>query len=1214
MFQRCNRNVVRWLMVLVGVIIIGSCGSPLRPYVWTCDGDGSCQVVREKGCGYDATSDLCLVVSGYANSSSTMVSSQFTVTPLSVYELSFYQKCVFDSESGTATSGVTGVNVDTYEPGEPLSDGWYKYRYLVRVNYKSKTASIRMGQWQINGSCTFNKIELRQSDILPFSFYGYGRLGPGEKIANSVYSSSFDHEISYSSNYRSTISNFSVTYNTDRFIFGSKDFILLKHPLSHNFSGTGNLRVEISYYSSGSLSVYCGADGTPSTLMGTISSKSTKDFPVTDTSCVNFLLIASSSASFQVDQWIFNISLPSSVDITGDQAVLTNDCPPDGTNCTVILAFDHESQNFHNIYSSSTLNLLLKNRGSSETSAFVSATPRDHRATAVVLQGDSAFTISGSSDLPLQVNYTLPGGDDQVIDFKCASNLVLDCDNSYSCSWITFSAVNHLYDPTFGQSITTAVPTGSFWWCDGSYKVSLERSPPVTYSSSVSISAARNEYEPFQLIFHSGNSPSVFSSVTVSDFVSSEDTIDSTEVTMRKVEYVFTAEATDELGVEQEYWPDPLTPLVLPFTCPPNTNCPLWYLVHIPKDTLSGTYSASTHLIVDSTEVTVPLKLRVYNFSIPDHPTLKSSFGLSSDMIKQYHHVSDPDSEQVWNAYLDHFKSHRISPENPIVYHDIWAEVITASNGTEYWEYYLDDFDSNYQTYFGNSGYGFTNYNVYLQGMGSGSFYEREIGEINGHPWGSPEHTALFNDYAKTIENFLYDRGLIPKSIVYWFDEPAPEDYEFVQEGMQAIKDAAPKLDRFLTEEPISDLYGYVDTWCPVISNYDYNKAKPRQDLGEFAWDYVCCCPKAPYLGLFIDHPATEMRLWPWTVWQYKLDGILIWSANYWTSDVAYPTSLQDPYEDPMSWETGYGSVTPTPWGNGDGRLLYPPKNWNETTSPLLTDAPVDSCRLEVLRDGLEDLEYFIVLQDLVNNPALDPSSQLVQDASALLSVPQTIFVDSNGQFTTDASLIYDQRIRIAEMIESLTCALYSCVTKSSSSDTVSVSHSHSLSESDESQLSISQSKSTSNLLSSSQPHSTPTVSESLSLSQSYSHSHPTSQSTSTSEPTSQSHTASQSKSQSQSHSQTQSPSQSKSHSHSESQSESLSTSQAQSHTTSDSQSQSNSHSHSESPSGSFSIVKQSSWQSESSYPSTFSISHSSLSLPSLAAIFVSLFLLFVAV
>ena len=75
---------------------------------------------------------------------------------------------------------------------------------------------------------------------------------------------------------------------------------------------------------------------------------------------------------------------------------------------------------------------------------------------------------------------------------------------------------------------------------------------------------------------------------------------------------------------------------------------------------------------------------------------------------------------------------------------------------------------------------------------------------------------------------------------------------------------------------------------------------------------YVCTGPKAPYPNNFITHPAINPRIRFWMLDAKKLDGSLYWSITAW---------YQNPWEQAMSLdEKGWL------WGNGDGRLIYPPR------------------------------------------------------------------------------------------------------------------------------------------------------------------------------------------------------------------------------------------------------------------------------------------------
>ena len=118
-----------------------------------------------------------------------------------------------------------------------------------------------------------------------------------------------------------------------------------------------------------------------------------------------------------------------------------------------------------------------------------------------------------------------------------------------------------------------------------------------------------------------------------------------------------------------------------------------------------------------------------------------------------------------------------------------------------------------------------------------------------------------------------------------------------------------------------------------------------------------------------------------------------------------------------MSYTTGYGvpSGTKLFWGSGDGRFLYPPRRSPAGKGPPVLEGPISSIRWENLRDGIEDHEYFVLLQDLIRKKAA--AAVALPDAESLLRVPESISKDLT-RFTKDPSLLLEHRRRLARAIE----------------------------------------------------------------------------------------------------------------------------------------------------------------------------------------------------
>jgi hypothetical protein len=320
--------------------------------------------------------------------------------------------------------------------------------------------------------------------------------------------------------------------------------------------------------------------------------------------------------------------------------------------------------------------------------------------------------------------------------------------------------------------------------------------------------------------------------------------------------------------------------------------------------------------------------------------------------------------------------------------------------------------------------YKFNSFRVDIPGMGGGTFHELYEPRLLAFTESDPEYWPLFHSYCRQLQDHLVSRGWIDKAYVYWFDEPDPDQYAFVKNGFEKLKRACPLIGRMLTEQPEEALAGGPNIYCVISNLYRHADAEARRAHGDRFWWYICTGPKAPYCTLFIDHPGTELRVWLWQTWQRNIEGILVWDTNYWTSSAAYPDPArpQNPYEDPMGWTSGYSTPAGErrPWGNGDGRFIYPPEAAADGNPPQpVLEGPVDSIRWEMLRDGIEDYEYLAMLKRLIAEKRHRLTAVQVREFESLLDVPESI-TKSLTQFTVDPAPIEARRDEIARAIERL--------------------------------------------------------------------------------------------------------------------------------------------------------------------------------------------------
>ena len=318
--------------------------------------------------------------------------------------------------------------------------------------------------------------------------------------------------------------------------------------------------------------------------------------------------------------------------------------------------------------------------------------------------------------------------------------------------------------------------------------------------------------------------------------------------------------------------------------------------------------------------------------------------------------------------------------------------------------------------YFGD--YHFNAFRFNPKGLGSGTFYDRRLGTFAGFQQGTEEYGLLMRRYLSQMQDGLEKGGILGKEYIYWFDEPGDKDYDFVRETNRMIKDYAPKLTTFLTEHiPGHDISDVTDISCSIWHHVDHEKAEKIRARGNEYWTYLCTGPKSPWITLFIDHDAINMRMWSWGSYVHHLNGLLIWETTYWNSPEASPDGiLQNPWEEAMSWSTSYGLIKGRrqPWGNGDGRLFYPENRHVGTDKNVYLNEAVPSFRVELLRDGIEDFEYLKMLEKLVEEKPGKAAS-----AKKLLQIPSSIYTDEQN-YNKDPQAILKYRRRLAEAIVSL--------------------------------------------------------------------------------------------------------------------------------------------------------------------------------------------------
>jgi len=452
-----------------------------------------------------------------------------------------------------------------------------------------------------------------------------------------------------------------------------------------------------------------------------------------------------------------------------------------------------------------------------------------------------------------------------------------------------------------------------------SRKVFRETKPPAKVAKTLSLRAARNEFENGQVVITAGSKGLRDVEVLCTPLKGPGGAeIGDDNISLHRVAYIF----LPALGRD---YPDPLPPLTK-FDVEPNQSQPVWLNVYVPRDARPGVYRATVTVSPRyGTPTTLAVVLRVYSFAIPQTPSTRTSFGIDYGHIAQKHGV-EPGSDaekRLGRAYYEMLISHRISP-----YH-IPVDLMSPEAAQ-----YLDD--PRMTSYV-------IPYNDDVEKMKALVAHLRN---------GGPVHRSLG------------EGGWLRKGFFYPSDEPVNEEqYKLIKAQAEKIRSVSRDLkvispffrDPDFAKQSVYDLLdGTLDIWCAVSAFFDETQAKMRkkQQRGQEGWWYVCCGPGKPYANFFVDFNALEHRILLWQQKKYHIQGLLYWSTTYWGG-------TEDPWTDIATVKWIRDNIY------GDGSLMYPGKQAG-------VDGPVGSIRLEMIRDGLEDYEYLCLLEKARGKRAVD--------------------------------------------------------------------------------------------------------------------------------------------------------------------------------------------------------------------------------------------------
>lgn len=957
----------------------------------------------------------CIRIGGESAADGTWVSDPVGFRPGHCYRLSL-RAAGEGASGGTALCGTPFANVDIGIPGA----AWQRHGHVFTVPYgkEGRDAPVRLGVWQLQGQVLFDDARLVPVEPVYALTEGIA-LGEGERLDAGRYR--FDAPFrSEGRNHSRPLSGFTARFNTDRWCFDAGTAVTYRHTVTGYVMRTARVSVNCGQYASGRLVIEFSADGKTWQPAGALTNAGNLTVSVPDTllpaAAVSVRLRGmKASCSIQVHGYRFDAEVEGPARSLAGSTRYVESVSREPNPRVRVIGLGEALPGGANVAV-----LQVRHAG---------AGPLTNEARVVFAGGDRPVrsypvpvTLPGPGAYDVRIPYEAPSAGEWEMSVEWGEAFAARCTVT----------VPLLYDDSYGERLPVNSPLLTLWRAAPGWKIPRHRPVPRAFAKSLSLRLARKEWEAVQLVVSPQTALSNLT-VTVTDLVYGKDRIPASQVGVSRVGYVPVEQPSDAAGAKG-WWPDPLLPQEGPLLAAAGEHHPFWIRVRAPDHIPAGIYRGTVTVQADGIRVTTVLNAEVYDFTLPDTMTCETAFGFNAHAAWRYHKATEPVQRRaVLDRYLRCLGDYRLSPYDPapmdrwsVTWRNFDARTGKPDAGKTVADiepvFRWDEWDAAMTRAVESNR--FNTFRIRIEGLGGGTFHARTEPSLLGFAGGTPEYELLMGKYLRGIESHLREKGWLDKAFVYWFDEPDPKDYGFVMNGMNTLKRHAPGLRRMLTEQIEPKLFGGPGIWCPLTPSLNKPGLEERRKAGDRFWWYICCGPKAPYVTEFIDHAGPALRVWLWQTWAERVAGILIWETVYWTSDTAYPEAgkPQNPYTDPMSWTTGYGVPrgTKRPWGNGDGRFLYPPPAAADgNPAGPVPDAPVPSLRLEMLRDGIEDYEYFVILRRLLHEKGgrLDPRTR--QNLEVLLTVPAEVSAGLT-EFTRDPAPIETHRDKLARAIVSL--------------------------------------------------------------------------------------------------------------------------------------------------------------------------------------------------
>jgi len=420
---------------------------------------------------------------------------------------------------------------------------------------------------------------------------------------------------------------------------------------------------------------------------------------------------------------------------------------------------------------------------------------------------------------------------------------------------------------------------------------------------------------------------------------------------------------------------------------------PIWLTVQIPENARAGLYAGEVTVKTNRGEGTLPMVIEVFPLVLPAERHLNIVEWYSTDGFARFHGIEEEYSEawfSMLGKYAENMVAHR---QNTFRVPMSSIQIRRTKSGSLEFDFSLFD---RIARVFWNTGRMDYLETGFLTEFGEEAWFSTEIllKDILVSDTETGEKVEMKGEYViphllPAFENHLQQQGWLDKTLFHIKDEPSIHNALAWKKMSSYIHQYAPSLRRIDAIET-SFLLDEIEIAVPKLDALAswYDSFSRWQQEGNELWFYTVGIYQASCLpNKTIDMPLIDTRIMHWLNYKYDAAGYLHWGWNRWN---------EDPFVDAGQHL-------------GDGWHVYPAR-----------EGVLNSLRWEQMRNGIQDYEYFWMLEDRIDSLKaslgsgftwIDPSQRGKEIANAV--------VMSFAAHTGDPHVLYQaKREIIREILE----------------------------------------------------------------------------------------------------------------------------------------------------------------------------------------------------